>query len=92
MDIGHPSELLKLIMKCPESSPMKILWNGIATREFKPTRGVRQGNPHSPYLFVLCLERLAHLTETEVSKDIWKPFWVGRRGPLSLIYFFADDM
>jgi len=42
-------------------SRTKVLWNGEALEEFKPGRGIGQGDPLLPYLFVLCIERLFHL-------------------------------
>ncbi|CAA0816650.1 Unknown protein [Striga hermonthica] len=46
---------------------MQILWNGAPSESFHPSRGVRQGDPISLYLFVLCIERLAHSIQSEAS-------------------------
>ncbi|XP_061369208.1 uncharacterized protein LOC133312081 [Gastrolobium bilobum] len=56
-DIQLPEDLINLIMKCISTASMNVLWNGATTREFNPSRGVRQGDPISSYLFVLCIER-----------------------------------
>ena len=60
-DVGLNDQLISLIWHCILSTSMNILWNGECTREFNPRRGIRQGDPLSPYLFVLCVERLSHL-------------------------------
>ena len=57
----------KIIQKCVTTPLMNILWNGADAGSFKPTRGVRQGDPLSPYLFVLAMEKLGHLIQTAVN-------------------------
>lgn len=66
VSIGLNYWFVDLIMACVSTSDMKILWNGEMTSSFNPSRGVRQGDPLSPYLFVLCMERLSRLIFVEV--------------------------
>lgn len=55
-----PGNIKNLIFHCISSPNLSINWNGNKTPSFKNSRGLRQGDPISPYLFVLALERLGH--------------------------------
>ena len=56
--LGFSTEWCKLIMVCVTSVQYEVLINGNPHGDIKPTRGIRQGDPLSPYLFVLCTELL----------------------------------
>jgi len=44
-----------------ESATVFVLVNGSPTEEFKPTRGLRQGDPLAPFFFIVVAEGLAGL-------------------------------
>lgn len=71
---------------------MQVLWNGGFTDEFLPTRGVRQGDPISPYFFVLTMERLGQVIRRSVSNGNWVPVVLSRGGPPFSYLFVADDL
>ena len=59
-----PKYWIDLIMSCICLSNLSILINGERLDPFSPSRGIRQGNPLSPYIFILCMEYLAELIKT----------------------------
>lgn len=89
---GFPDSWVKFLMACVRSTSFAVLWNGEKTESFEPQRGLRQGDPISPYLFVLCMERLGHLIMSEVQRGSWKPVTLGKGGPSISHLFFAFDL
>ncbi|KAG7557811.1 Reverse transcriptase domain [Arabidopsis suecica] len=89
---GLSEEWTGRIMECVSNPSMSLLWNGEKTDSFSPARGLRQGDPLSPYLFVLCLERLCHLIEDSVGQKLWKPISLSQGGPKLSHICFADDL
>ena len=80
------------IMNCVRISSMSVLWNGEKLESFKPTRGVRQGDPMSSYLFVMCIEQLSRMFKQLVRQGRWKPIPISSNGPMISHLMFADDM
>ncbi|XP_024005059.1 uncharacterized protein LOC112082173 [Eutrema salsugineum] len=56
--MGFDPRWIKWIMFCISSVSYKIIVNGVPRGSIKPTRGIRQGDPISPHLFILCTEAL----------------------------------
>ncbi|XP_031116716.1 uncharacterized protein LOC116020380 [Ipomoea triloba] len=83
---------IRNIMECVCTSRLAVACNGQTSDWFKPKRGIRQGDPISPILFVLCIERLSHLIENAVDKGTWKGLKITRKGPILSHLFFADDL
>lgn len=79
-------------MDCVPKASSSILINGRKSTTFNHSRGLRQGDPMSPYLFNICLQAFsADNTQACTNKD-WAPFLVGaKRVPISHL-LFADDL
>lgn len=89
---GFEEKWVQNVMGCMETSRLSLLWNGKQQEWIHPRRGVRQGDALSPYLFVLCVDRLSHLIKQAVHEGRWKGVRLSRTGPLLTHLFFADDL
>lgn len=87
-----PSHFTSLIMSCVSSSIVSVLFNGSALDPFQPSRGIRRGDPLSPYLFILCIEVLGALISEKCEAKLWDPILASRGGVTFSHLFFADDL
>ena len=87
-----PQNIVKVIMSCVTSTKISILFNGEALELFNPSRGIRQGDPLSSYLFILCMEYLGHLIDKKCMEGVCKPLKASRDNIGISHLFFADDL
>ncbi|XP_076893436.1 uncharacterized protein LOC143545418 [Bidens hawaiensis] len=90
--MGFPPLWRKWIAGCLTSARTSVLVNGSPTVEFDVRRGIRQGDPMAPFLFIIAMEAL-HIAmvkarETGLIHGLRLP----KDGPNLTHFFFADDV
>jgi hypothetical protein len=89
--MGFSRRFVKLIMNCVTTVRYQIKVNGDFTEKFTPTRGLRQGDPLSPYLFVICVEGLSALLQDAEANGRISGVKICPAAPAVTHLFFADD-
>ncbi|KAK4262419.1 hypothetical protein QN277_027981 [Acacia crassicarpa] len=92
IEAGFEDDFIHLIIHCVSSVSFNVIWNGSQTEFFCPQRGLRQGDPISPLLFVLCMDKLSHVICDAVDDGSWKPMATSKQGPKVSHLMFADDL
>lgn len=80
-----------LIMECVKSIRYQVLINGKSHGKIIPTRGLRQSDPMSPYLFVMCTEILVQMLQQAEKEKKLTGLKVARSAPPITHILFADD-
>jgi mannosylglycoprotein endo-beta-mannosidase len=69
-----------------------VLVNGSPTGEFSMERGLRQGDPLSPFLFLLAAEGLNVMMRALVESSIFTGYSASNRSTVAISHLqFADD-
>ena len=79
------------MIQCISSITYSVRLNGKPWGHITPSSGLRQGDPLSPYLFLLCAEGLSTLIKKAISYGIMEGVSVCRGGSILSHLFFADD-
>lgn len=79
------------IMECITTVSYSVLVNGEPKGVIVPSRGLRQGDPLSPYLFLFCVEGLNALLQNAAIEGVINGFSLCRNGPKLTHLFFAND-
>lgn len=91
LKMGFHVQWVQLIMDCVSSVTYRVSFNNTETDEFISTRGLRQGDPLSPYLFLLCSEGLSSMLANEEETRGLEGIKVCCSAPSISHLLFADD-
>jgi exonuclease III len=89
--MNFPTNIINTIMRCVSTVSFSILINGKPTKSFIPERGLRQGDPLSPYLFILCADVFSGLIAKAQAKSKIHGVKIAPSAPEITHLFFADD-
>ena len=89
--MGFGERWIGFIMVCVKTVTYSIMLNGEPQGLIHPTRGIRQRDPLSPFLFLLCTEGLHGLIQHAASEGEIRGFSLCWRGPALTHLLFADD-
>ena len=78
-------------MECVSSVSYSVSVNRENKGFIKPTRGLRQGNPLSPFLFLICTEGFSALLNQAVRQEKLTDLQLSGGGPRLFHLFFLDD-
>jgi hypothetical protein len=91
LKLGFVDKWVGWVMTCIRSVSYSVIVNGSPVGHIKPSRGIRQGDPISPYLFLLCAEVLSALLSKAEINGVITGVPTSLRGPRLSHLFFTDD-
>ncbi|XP_062114673.1 uncharacterized protein LOC133825790 [Humulus lupulus] len=89
--MGFGDHWVSLVMKCVSLVSYKIAIAGRELGPIVPSRGLRQGDPLSSYLFILCAEGFSALISKFVGDGKISGCKVAREAPVISHMLFAED-
>lgn len=81
-----------MIMQCLSSSFFELLLNGSIVGSFKAKRGMRQGDPLSPFLFIIFLELLSCILNSTANDGLIHGIKMAKNAHSVNHLLFANDL
>lgn len=92
LSLSFDVKLVGLIRNCISSISYLVYVNGEAIDSFRLSRGLRQGCPFSPYLFLICMEGFSTLLKLLKQDGHMLGVNAYRGSPSMMHIFFVDDI
>jgi len=91
--LGFCGRWIQWIKACLESATVSVLVNGSSTKEFKPSRGLRQGDSMTPFLFLIVAQVLTGLVKQATRKNLFSGIKVeDKKVEVNLLQFVDDTL
>jgi hypothetical protein len=89
--LGFAPAWIKMVMACVKTVNYSVVVNANVVGNIFPSRGLRQGDPISPYLFIICAEVFSSLSQNAQMNGFISGVPTSKKGPKITHLFFADD-
>ena len=91
LKMGFFERWVQIVMSLVTTVKFLVLFNGKKLQQFIPSRGIRQGDLISPYLFLIAAEGLSCLLKSKSESSNLSGLKVAPTAPLVNHLLFADD-
>jgi hypothetical protein len=91
LKLGFFNQWVSVVMSMVRSVSFSVMFNGTRLEGFEPSRGIKHGDPISPYLFLLAAEGLSCLLKVDDNSSHIDGIKVATSAPLVNHLLFADD-
>ena len=89
--LGFTERWVDIVMGLVTTIQFSVMFNGKRLEEFQPSRGIRQGDPISQYLFLLAAEGLSCLLKSKSESSNLSGLQVATTAPPVSHLLFADN-
>lgn len=89
--LGFDDLWIHLTLQCVTTVSYVVTHGSREMESINPTRGIRKGDPLSPYLFILCAQGLSALINKYETEKWLHGVRINRRAPTISHMFFEDD-
>lgn len=91
LQMGFNEKWVYLILQCVNSVTYRVVHHKHEVGPILPSRGLRQGDPLSPFLFIICVEGISALIKHFEMKKWIHGIKICRNAPSITHMLFADD-